>query len=59
MDPQQTTTLPQEKTMIEWALCSLQFDDVVVMAPEGLNDLPITSQYSEISKKHIKKEYFN
>ena len=60
MDPQQTTTtLPQERTTAEWVLCSLQFDDLMLIAPEGLNDLTTTSQYLEISKKHLKKEYLN
>ena len=60
MDPLKTKVTPVwEKITVEWVLCSLQVDDLVLIAPEGLNDLPITSQYHKISKKHVKKEYFN
>ena len=37
MDPQETTTLPKE---LEWVLCSLQFNDTILIVAEGLNDLP-------------------
>ena len=59
MDPQKTTTLPRENVTLEWTLCSPHFDDIILIAPERLNDLHITSQYQKIPMKQIKKKNFN
>ena len=43
---------------MEWVLCSPHFDDIILVAPKGLNDNPVTSQYQEIPMKQISKKYF-
>ena len=35
-----------------------QFEDTVLIVPEGLNDIPINSNYKEVSNRQIKKTYF-
>ena len=44
---------------MEWVLCSQHFNDMIWIAPECLNYIPITSQYKGIFMKQIKKEYFD
>ena len=46
-----TKNLPSEQTNIEWVLCSMHFEDTVLIAPEMLNDTPLT--------KHTKKYQLN
>ena len=48
MDPQKNTILPKENATVEWVLCSPHSDDIILIAPEGLNDLPNGKQYHEI-----------
>ena len=38
----------KEKATIECILCSPHLDDVILIASEKLNDIPVTSQYKEI-----------
>ena len=59
MDLQKNIIFTKEKATIEWVLCSPHFDDVLFIAPEGLNDVPINSLYKEIPMKQIKKKYFD
>ena len=54
-----TLTLPLKQTTIEWILCSPNFNDIVLIAPEGLKDTSIDQNYQEIPSKQFKKEYFN
>ena len=42
MDSQNTIST-KEKATVEWELCSPQFYDMILIAPKGLNDIPITS----------------
>ena len=58
MDSQRKTTSTKEKATVEWVFCSLYFEDIILIRPKGLNDIPITSQYQEISVKQIRKKYF-
>ena len=48
----------QENIQIEWLLCSPQFDDIILIAPEGLN-IPIDFNYKEVWTKSVLKTYFN
>ena len=56
MDPQKNKILWKENATVEWVLCSPHFDDIVVITPKGLNDLPSTTQYQKIPMKQIKKQ---
>ena len=63
MDPQESR--PTEKTtIVEWVLCSPNFEDIVIITedlnntPHDLDNTPITSQFKEISAKQIWKRYF-
>ena len=58
MDTQKKTVSTKEKATVELVLCSPHFDDIVLIAPEALNDIPITSEYQEIPVKQIRKKYF-
>ena len=51
MDPKQKTISTKEKATVEWVLCSTHFDDIVFIAPEGLNKISITSQYQGTDQK--------
>ena len=46
-------------TIIESVLCSLKLDDVVHIAPKGLNTIQIESNYQQTSVKNFRGEYFN
>ena len=50
-----TSTLPQEITLEEWVLYSLQFKDLVLITAEVLNDILIDSNYQEISVNKSKR----
>ena len=58
MDPHENTKIDTETTTIEWALCSSNFEGIVIIVPQNLNNIPNTSQYEEISTKQICKRYF-
>ena len=45
--------------IIEWALCSTYFEDIVLIALEMLNETSIDDNYKGIPLKYIKKEYIN
>ena len=53
MDSQGNPRATQERTTMEWVLCSPHFKDVVLITPKDLNYIPITSHYREISAKQI------
>ena len=44
---------------MEWLPSSPHFDGIILIAPEGLNDITITSQHKEILMKQIKKNVFD
>ena len=44
-----TTNLPSEQTTIELVLCSTHFEDIVLIVPERLYDIPIGHNYQKIS----------
>ena len=54
MDTEKTKT-----AKIEWVLCSPNFDDVVHIAPKGLNTIQIESNYQETPIRNIRRVYFN
>ena len=54
-----TPNLQPEQTTIEWVFCLTHFEDIVLIAPEMLNDTPIDDNHQEKPTKQIKKEYFN
>ena len=41
----------------EWALCSEDWRDIVIMYVPELNDIPIEDNYAEISQADIKDAY--
>ena len=49
----------RKNTTVGWVLCLPQFKDIALIAPEGLNDILIDSNYQEVLNKQIKTEYFN
>ena len=60
MDFKETiSTLLPKQTTIEWVLCSPHFDDIILIAPEGLEDTPPDQNYQEILSKQIKIECFS
>ena len=58
MDSQKKIISTKEKVTVKWVLCYPQFDDIVLIAPKGLKNIPITSQYQDIPVKQIRKKYF-
>ena len=42
----------------EWALCSDDWQDIVITYIPQLNDAPIEGNYADISLKEIKDAYF-
>ena len=56
MDPQGNTASNRETTTIEWVLCCLHFQDIIIIVPWDLNSIPITSQYEEIVAKKYTKD---
>ena len=58
MDTQTKTIATDLKTTVERLICSPHFNNIILIAPKGLNDITVTSQYQEIPMKQIRKKYF-
>ena len=46
-----------ERLKTEWALCSEDWRDIVIMYVPQINDIATEDNYADISQEEIKKEY--
>ena len=52
METDESTTPEQpENTQVEWVLCSTQFEDMIHIESKMISNIPIESNYKDISIK--------
>ena len=50
---------PDEKSPLDWVLCSEDWEDPMVIALPELNTTLIESNYLDVSTQDIKRSYFD